>query len=93
MGQGRGEHRFLRDELGTLAGVVVARIRPNRSDRESLEDCWQTAYVAGLQARHAAERSQQRTSTHFLILAMQTAVYRTLRRRKDIRESDLQCCA
>lgn len=93
MGQGRGGHVYADDELGKLAGVVVARVRPNRSDHESVEDCWQTAYAAGLQAAHAARRSRHRTSRQILILAMQTAVYRLLRRRKDLRESDLHAFA
>lgn len=94
MGQGRGDHVRARDELGTLASVVIKRIRPTRSDRETFEDCWQTAYSAGLQARNAAQRSHQPTSAHFLMLAMQAAVYRLIRRRKDlVYESDLQQCA
>jgi hypothetical protein len=86
-----GRHVYADDELGRLAGVVVARVRPNRSDRQSIEDCWQTAYAAGLQAVRAAARTQRHTSSHFLFLAMQSAVYRLLhhRGRKEIREADV----
>jgi hypothetical protein len=92
VGQGRGGHVYLDDELGKLADHVVARIHPNSSDREFIEDCLQTAYTAGLLAQHSAQRSQQRTSRHVLKLAMRQAVYRLLRHRsrKVYRESDLQ---
>lgn len=94
MGQGRGLHTYVRDELGTLASDVIARVRPNGSDRESVQDCWQTAYVAGMLAKDAAHRSQKRTSSKYLMLAMQSAVYRLLHRRKDLREADVvQICA
>jgi len=91
VGQGRGAHVYLDDELGKLAGMVVSKIHPNRSDRESRADCWQEAYAAGLQALGSAVRSRSRSSHFFLKLAMQSAVYRALRRaRRGIRESDLQ---
>jgi DNA-directed RNA polymerase specialized sigma24 family protein len=96
VGQGRGGHAHDDDELGRLAGAVIARVRPNRGDRDSVEDCFQEAYLAGLLARRAAHRRQQHTSSSFLFLAMQSAVYRLLRvpsTRKEIRESDLQICA
>jgi type IV secretory pathway ATPase VirB11/archaellum biosynthesis ATPase len=86
-------HIFLDDELGRLAGAVVARVGPNRSDRQPTVDCWQAAYAAGLQARRAAEREQRRTSSTFLFLAMQSAVWRLLHHqsRKEIREADVLC--
>ena len=90
MTQVTGTHQRTHDELGRLAGAVVARIRPNRSDRQSSEDCWQIAYVAGLQACAAARRAHAHTSSQMLMLAMQSAVYRSLHRgRKELREADL----
>lgn len=90
MGEGRGGLQFTGDELGILARVVLSRIRPNRADREGADDCFQTAYLAGLEARRSAARNASHTSSSVLILAMQTAVYRALGRRKELRESDLQ---
>jgi hypothetical protein len=89
VGQGRGQHIYLDDELGKLAGAVVAQIRPGRSDRESREDCWQAAYVAGLRARASAQRSHAHISYHVLMLKMRDTVYRMLRARKEVREADL----
>lgn len=90
MRKGRGGHVFHDDELGKLAGAVIAQVQPNRSDRETREECWQTAYVAGLMAQVSAHRSQQQTSRHMLMLAMRSAVYRALHRaRKELREADL----
>ena len=91
MGQGRGQHGHVDDELGQLAGAVVDRVRPNRSDRATRDDCYQVAYLAGLEARRAAQRMGSHTSTTILFKKMQTAIYRLLRQRcgKDLRESDL----
>jgi hypothetical protein len=90
VGQGRATHTRDGDELATLAGVVVAGIRPHRQDRD---DCRQAAYVAGLMARRSAERSHQHTSRRLLELAMREAVYRLLRQPKDTLAGDLQMCA
>jgi hypothetical protein len=79
------------DELGRLAGVVIARVSQPIRPAVDRAECWQTAYAAGLQAVRAAERARRHTSSHFLILAMQSAVYRLLHRnRRELREADLR---
>lgn len=93
---GRGEperllgHVCHADALGKLASAVVARVRPNQHDHDDPADCWQTAYVAGMDAQNAAHRSNQPTSSAYLFLAMQSAVYRQLHNsRRMLRESDV----
>lgn len=81
---------FCGDRLMSLAGVVVAQVRPNKGDRDDAGDCFQTAYLAGLEARRSADRNGKHTSNRILKLAMRQAVYRMLKRGKEaIREADL----
>lgn len=91
--RGRDGHAYTDDELGKLAGAVVCVVRPNSADRETREDCWQAAYVAGLEARRSAARSSATISRQILFLKMQSAVYRLLRKPRVgvIVESDLIC--
>ena len=94
MGQSFASHHCANDELGTLAGVVLARLRPSKSAPASRADCWQAAYAAGLEARRAAELASRHTSRRILLFRMQQAVGRLLARgRKEFRESDLLACA
>jgi hypothetical protein len=84
-------HTYVNDELGVIASGVVARIAPNRADRETKEDCWQTAYATGLDALRTARAAGSPTSTTILMLAMQTSVFRLLyhRSRRILREADI----
>ena len=77
------------DDLARLARAVVGSVRPNRGDRFGRDDCLQTAYLAGLQARRSAERQRHATSSRVLMLAMQSAVFRMLHSVKDVCEADL----
>lgn len=79
------------DPLQRIAHQVIAQVRPNRGDRDDAGDCFQTAYLAGLQAHRSAERAGKITSNQMIRLAMRQAVYRALRRAKGaMREADLQ---
>jgi hypothetical protein len=77
-------------DLGAIAGAVVARVRPNGIDRESRDDCFQTAYLSGLQACATARRAGRRPAAGILFKQMRRDVYRLLhKRRGELRESDL----
>lgn len=65
-----------------LVNTVLARIRPNRGDSESYEDCWQQGYASGLQALRNAERSGNKPSARYLMLYVQRDVYRYLHKPK-----------
>lgn len=93
--KGEAGHVRADDELGQLAGVAVARVLPTRSDRSNPSDCYQAAYLAGLEARRSAERVNRPTSSRVLFLAMRQAVFRLIRRnrKEPASESELQRCA
>jgi DNA-directed RNA polymerase specialized sigma24 family protein len=69
-------------ELIGLARYVVAKIKPNSGDRETPEDCFQIAFLAGLQAKRRAEINKVFISRRYIVLTMQKTVYRQLRKMK-----------
>jgi len=79
-----------RDQLMKLAGAVTARIALNSRDRATVADCFQEAYLAGLEHRRSANLKNKNTSSEIAKLVMRQAIYRMLRRAgKDLREADL----
>jgi hypothetical protein len=80
-------------ELIKLTSTVISWIKPNKGDSESIEDCWQIAYVAGLQALRNAEHNAQKPSVRYLTLCMQSSVYWHILKQKrrptcEIRDDD-----
>lgn len=84
-------HVFIDDELGRLASRAVASVRPNRHDRETIADCWQAAYLAGLQATASAESGGHAAARSILFLKMRDSIYRLLHQpaARALREGDL----
>jgi RNA polymerase sigma factor (sigma-70 family) len=74
-------------DLISIASQVISWIKPNKGDSESVQDCWQTAYVAGLQALRTTQKNGHRPSRRYLCLCMQQAVYRSLCKSKRLKLS------
>ena len=79
--QSRSVEQCERDAcIAKLAVAVVYSVRPNKGDRESVADCLQEAYLAGMEALNSADHNGSRPSRAMLFLAMRQAVYRLLRK-------------
>lgn len=72
-------------DLTVLAGAVVRRIGPSFCIRQ---DCFQTAYLAGLQALRSAQSHNRKAAAGVLLRAMQTTVYRELHKPRPSVEAD-----
>jgi len=69
--------------LMKIAESVIYAVKPNKNDRQSREECFQIAYLAGLKAMRTAEKTKSRISKRLLFLCMQKAVYRALKKPSD----------
>jgi DNA-directed RNA polymerase specialized sigma24 family protein len=67
-------------DLIQLAGAVVSRLRLTSSDSETVQDCFQIAYLSGLASLRRKQKKGGAISRRYLMLAMQKTVYRQLKK-------------